>query len=322
MRDKMVPRNNSYSDDTMPRGSIYLNSFRVRLSHGISRLLLQNYPELKGVLFIQSKLRETLCRWLTPSIQGFVVCPTLYNIDLLVNAEDWIGEYVCIFGEYEAGTISVLQNYLHKGDIFLDVGANIGAISCVASRLVGDEGSVYAAEPNPKNYKMLNANIRLNKLKNVYPFQTALGSIEAVAQLYNKNEKDSGMASLIRDEKAIGRGIEVTVTSIDKLLEENQMRIPDFIKIDVEGYELEVLKGATGLLQSLNAPTLCIEYVKQMSRKRGNAEDIYDFVKSINNYSVYKLKRTSFMPSKLILIQKEGLPDHDNIFCFPHTYKV
>jgi FkbM family methyltransferase len=297
-----------------------INSIRIRVAHKISYLLLKEYPKLKGVLFVQNKLREKLCRRLAPPVQGFVVCPTLYGIDLLIDTEDWIGEHIYFFGEYEAGTISVLQDYLHKGDVFLDVGAHIGAISCVASRLVGDKGSVYAVEPNPKNYKMLNENIRLNKLKNIYSFQTALGSVVSAAQLYNRNEKDSGMASLIRDERAIGHGTEVTVTTIDRLIEEKHTGIPDFIKIDVEGYELEVLKGATGLLQSVNAPILCIEYVKEMPRKLGVAEDIYDFVKSKNKYSICKLEKTKFQPSRLIEIQsRKELPDHDNIFCFPNT---
>ncbi len=300
----------------------FSNSVRIRMAHATSRLLLQNYPELKGISFIQGKLREKLCRWLAPPIQGFVVCPTLYGIDLLIDTEDWIGEHIYIFGEYEAGTISVLQKYLRKGDIFLDVGAHIGDISCVASRLVGDKGLIYAAEPNPKNYKILNKNVRLNKLKNVYPFQVALGSVVSVAQLYPRDKKDSGMASLVRDEKAIGCGTRVAVTTIDTLIEEKHVGIPNFIKIDVEGYELDVLKGATKLLQSTNAPILCIEYVKEMPRKRGVTEDIYDFVREINKYSFYKLKRTSFMPSRLIETRKEELPDHDNIFCFPNNREV
>lgn len=316
----MAARTDSYNNLTMQSVFRYSNTIRVRMAHKTSWLLLQNYPELKGISFIQGKLRDKLCRWLAPSTQGFVVCPTLYNIDLLVDTEDWIGEHIYFFGEYEAGTISVLQDYLHRGDVFLDVGAHIGAISCVASRFVGNKGSVYAVEPNPKNYKVLNENIELNKLRNIHPLQTALGNVVSIAHLYTRHKNDSGSDSLIRDEKATEPGIKVTITTIDTLVEEKQIDIPDFIKIDVEGYELEVLKGARELLQSSHAPILCIEYIKEMPREKGVAEDICDFVKSVNRYSVYKLKKSSFMPSKLIEVQnKDELPDHDNIFCFPLT---
>ena len=122
----MAARTDSYNNLTMQSVFRYSNTIRVRMAHKTSWLLLQNYPELKGISFIQGKLRDKLCRWLAPSTQGFVVCPTLYSIDLLVDTEDLIGEHIYFFGEYEAGTISVLQDYLHRGDVFLDVGAHIG----------------------------------------------------------------------------------------------------------------------------------------------------------------------------------------------------
>ena len=73
------------------------------------------------------------------------------------------------------------------------------------------------------------------------------------------------------------------------------------------------------MLESQHAPILCIEYIKGMTREKGVAEDIFDFVKSINRYSICRLKRTKFMLSKLIEVQKEELSDADNIFCFPPT---
>jgi FkbM family methyltransferase len=298
-----------------------VNSRRLRIARKLSWSLLRNYSEVKPIAFIQDEIRYRLCRWLVPPIHGFIICPAYYGIDFLIDSRDWIGKGIYYFGEYEAGTIFVLKNHLRRGDIFLDVGANIGDISCIASRFVGVEGSVYAIEPNPKNFAILNENIRINKLENVCPFQVALGGSVSTAYLYKRNKNDSGMDSLIGN-KNTNRALRVAVTTIDTLIEERQMPNPSLVKIDVEGYELEVLKGARKLLESQHAPILCIEYVKAMAREKGSAEDIFDFVKSINDYSIYKLSRTKSIPSTLIEVQKEDLLGPDNIFCFPSTRKL
>ena len=88
------------------------------------------------------------------------------------------------------------------------------------------------------------------------------------------------------------------------------------LKIDVEGWELRVLKGAKYMLQSEWAPIICIEYSKIQSSDE-QLLDIYSYILSINDYVVYKLKRGKGMQSKLIKITNSSeLPYHDNIFCF------
>ena len=129
-----------------------LDNLRFHISRNVSNLLLHSY-RVKGALFLRNKL----CRWLVPKPKGPVICPTLFKVNMLVGpiSNKGLERAIYYFGEYEAGTISVLKKTLHKGDVFLDVGANIGFLSCVGARFVGNDGLVYAVEPHPEIYKIL-----------------------------------------------------------------------------------------------------------------------------------------------------------------------
>jgi len=257
---------------------------------------------------------------LVPSPVGPTVCSTIFGVDMLVDPvfDKGLERSIYYFGEYEAGILSVLRNLLRKGDVFLDAGANIGFLSCIAAHFVGNSGLVYAVEPHPEIYRMLKYNIHINKLRNVRPLNIALGAEVSKARIYDNFSINRGSASLIRPEGASEElGEEVEVTTIDTLIKNKQLRIPTLIKIDVEGFELEILKGAKTLLSGSQAPMLCVEYSDLHPQHGGITRDIYRFIKSVNNYSFYKLRHGKGIPSELVKISEEQeLPYHDNIFCF------
>jgi FkbM family methyltransferase len=254
-----------------------------------------------------------------PRAQGFVICPTLYDTNLLVNTSDFIGDAVYKTGLYEPGIIWFLKEHLHKGDIFCDIGAYIGDTACIASRFVGDEGYVYAFEPSLDNYKMLYENIRRNNLRNVKSFRIALGSEKSVANISIRTSLNRGADSLV-PKKIEDKSCEITsVTSIDLLVENQDMKIPNLIKIDVEGYELEVLKGARNLLKSKQAPILSLEYIRSFSRVGYNVKEIYEFIKNVNDYYIYEFKKgIRIKEYELREIKKEKDIKTTNIFCFPY----
>lgn len=162
----------------------------------------------------------------------------------------------------------------------------------------------------------------MNKLKNVKALNIALGSKVSEARIYDNLDINRGAASLIRPKNVNSDlGKKVKVTTIDMLIENGQISVPTLIKIDVEGFELEVLKGAQKLLRSQQAPILCVEYSSLHPQFGGRTIDIYRFIKQINDYSVYKLQYGKEVPSKLVRVRREHeLPNHDNIFCFPDRY--
>lgn len=94
-----------------------------------------------------------------------------------------------------------------------------------------------------------------------------------------------------------------------------------FIKIDVEGFELNVLKGAQNTLSKENAPIICMEYVKRLQSLNNNDISIYNFIKGVNSYRLFQLEKSSNTISKLIQVEQEkDLRDCDNVYCFTENH--
>jgi len=131
---------------------------------------------------------------------------------------------------------------LNRGSVFVDVGANIGYYTLVASNLVGLSGRVHAIEPIPSTVAILKANVKLNGCSNVIIHETAAWSSKGKLVL-RVPKSWYGLASFARD------GVSVTVgaATLDELLQNEDF--VDCMKIDVEGAELEVLRGAKSILK-------------------------------------------------------------------------
>jgi FkbM family methyltransferase len=151
-----------------------------------------------------------------------------------------------------------------QGDIVVDVGAHIGKYTLIASKRVGENGKVIAIEAHPGNYEMLNRNIKLNGLTNVIPLNYAVYSKETKIKLFLPGKKPNQtiyntlISSRATDEEKF---IEVNANTLDNLLQKNGISHAEvnWIKIDVEGAELEVLKGAYDIMSNSKNITLLIE---------------------------------------------------------------
>ena len=135
-----------------------------------------------------------------------------------------------------------LKRVLKPGGMVVDVGANIGMIAMQAAKLVGPSGRVIAIEPNPRILAYCEGNIRLNHLKNVTVFQTALG--DQVGNVSFHCDRADDCSRVISE-----GGITVPITTLDKLMGNEPEDKIDLLKIDVEGFELSVLAGAQQTLR-------------------------------------------------------------------------
>lgn len=283
-----------------------MKSFRLKFSRNISTFIIKFFS-IKGVWFLWQKFLSYGHR----PLSGFVICPTVFNGRLLVNTSDYIGDMVFKEGLFDLTLIWFLSKYLHKGAIFCDVGANIGDTSCIAALFVGKKGYVYAFEPSTDNYKMLCTNIEINNLKNVYPLKMALGVEKGEAFIYIRNPSNRGMDSLVF-KKGDESGEVVEINSIDFLIENNKMKIPNIIKIDVEGCEFAVLKGAVNLLSSNQQPILIFEAYH-------DGEKIFTFIKEVaSNYRFYKYTN-ALKGSALKEIKSPKDMKAANVYCFPYS---
>lgn len=164
-----------------------------------------------------------------------------------------------IFGSSEPPVQMALAQRLHPGDVFYDIGANMGFFSLIAARIVGATGWVYAFEPVLENAAIVRANANLNGLQNITLREVAVGGSTGTAELL-LTEWDGGSClstSAVRPSELISRR-NVRVIALDDFIPEDNLRLPNFVKIDVEGVELEVVQGMTKTITT-SKPVLLYE---------------------------------------------------------------
>lgn len=291
-----------------------IRSNLMRLSHKIN-FFLRKHP-FKGAY----RLTRFISGVLVPSphkLKKPVIVKTPFGFDFWVEniEKPGVENYVYQYGIYEVGTISVIRACLREGDCFLDIGSNVGLMTVVAASQTGPSGKVVAFEPEPRVRGIIQKNVELNQFKNVTINDFAIGSESGALKLHLQDEISLGSATLSRQENG-NDGIEVKVKKLDDYLQETQIPNIRMMKVDVEGWEHEVLSGAQQLLSSPDAPIICVEY-SQLSHEEDEIKDVYKFITSVNDYHIYKLKKTKDWFSNLIKINSDAdLPDHDNLFCF------
>lgn len=151
-----------------------------------------------------------------------------------------------ILGFYEVELVSLLEKYLKPGMVFYDLGAHWGYFSLLASKLVGTQGKVMAFEPMPENYSRLQRNVRANGIENLNIFHLAISDHNGQIKFSNTDDSFANSYLNVGDKS----GVLVDTVSLDSFAQEEKNTPPDFIKIDVEGAELDVLKGAKNLIHT------------------------------------------------------------------------
>ena len=173
------------------------------------------------------------------------------------------------------------------GSSVVDVGANVGIFAIKAAREVGRDGSVLAIEPASNAFAKLNRNIALNRLDNIRAVRCAAGADAGEGLLFIKRWGDGNSTFCETPEHTI-RKENVPIQRLDEIVRVAGLKRCDFLKIDTEGAELEVLKGARSLLAE-SRPEVAIETHAFGSK----AEDVIDFLKSFG-YSAKYQSNTSF----------------------------
>lgn len=202
-----------------------------------------------------------------------------------------IRQYGC---NIDMEAINAFQYLLRKGEIFLDIGANIGWQTIFGSRIVGDNGKVYSFEPDEKNYAVLERNIQLNNLSNVVAVQQALADIEYTGALYSStiNFGNHVLDPAFLDPRVHSTHNKVSVTTLDKFLETNNIDIKKIglVKIDVEGSEHRVLAGGEKFF-SQQRPNIILEFSPSQMRQCGRSVfDIFSFIDRLG-YSPYQIEK-------------------------------
>lgn len=202
--------------------------------------------------------------------------------DICYNAYRMFGE------DYEHETVSLLRQNLRKGDTFLDIGANSGYFSLYMAGLCS---RVIAVEANPRAYERLRANIELNNFMNIEPFNIALSDKRGTARFWvdEGNDGESSLSPVVLPYSAARRTfIDVQTDTIDNILLGGGA---DVMKIDVEGFEHEVLKG--GMRTIGNIRLIVFEQSLDILDRKDEAIDknvVISFLRD-NGFTVRKITR-------------------------------
>jgi FkbM family methyltransferase len=177
---------------------------------------------------------------------------------MVYNKNDvYIGRAIEKYGEFSEGEVEVFRQLVGAGDGVIEVGANLGTHTLAFSRMVGREGRVYAFEPQRIVFQTLAANLAVNSVVNVECFQVAVSDKPGSLKLPDIDYTVEGNFGAVEIER-YQAGIKVPIVTLDDFLDLPPNRKIKFIKIDVEGMEQGVIRGAEKLI-SAHAPFLYVE---------------------------------------------------------------
>jgi FkbM family methyltransferase len=182
-------------------------------------------------------------QWQLRKIFGQFPCELkLGGSSLLVDRPGGVAALVNAMGEYDYNNMRLLQLLLADGGTFIDVGANIGSYTLIASE--NPKAKVISIEPHPKTFALLEENVARNGRHNVKCLNIALSSYDGEAELTDASEPS--LNRVVPNGECAGQSLRVTTRRFDALFKELGVK-PDFVKIDVEGHEIGVLSGVGDL---------------------------------------------------------------------------
>lgn len=227
----------------------------------------------------------SVVRWLIKILPRLSVCAPP---GLVLQSPSYLGEFKVMIdtlypierkmltGEYEKMTLKVIDNCVRPGDVCFDIGANVGPITFALVKATTPRGKVYAFEPGPPIYQRLVNNIVMNPLyqESIIAENLGMGDSPGVLlwaeDLRPEGRGNAGLRS--------GSGVPVKVTTLDCYCQKYGIDRINFIKIDVEGMEYEVLKGSEMVLRNMK-PLVYFESLAEFDASSG-----YTFFESIEKY--------------------------------------
>jgi FkbM family methyltransferase len=205
-----------------------------------------------------------------------------HGINYSLDISDYIEH--AVYFDYRDDAREELIRLATNKKVIIDVGVNIGAMLLSFARLIPN-GMVIGFEPDAKNFLKARENLKLNDFGNVRIIQKGLGEEAATVKLFRVNEGNEGMNRILSDaEHALEKDFafdEIEIVKLDDFADENKLDRIDLIKIDVEGYELKVLRGAEQVLRKYS-PVLFIELDDDNLKAQNNsAQELILFLNEI-----------------------------------------
>ena len=280
----------------------------------IIRAYIRYAPLALGKSWLYMKIASTHIIWRTYS----ATVKTRYGTKVEICLPDQIQTRIYFFGVWEPNISAFISQTLAPGDSFVDVGANIGYFSLLASRVVGPSGNIYAIEASPTIFSKLKRNVKLNQNQNIKLFNQAASDKTGTLDIFIAPQENLGATTTVAEvARRKGHALEAKVEArpLADIIGEDHLLAARLIKIDVEGAEMSVIQGVAQLLPKFsNMTEWIIEISPQAIEEAGkSAGELLSIFKNAgyhlycisNNYSDEFYLR-SFTPAPLVKI--EGIP--------------
>jgi FkbM family methyltransferase len=221
----------------------------------------------------------------------------------------------------------IIKKILPENPVIIDVGAYIGSYSLRYSTI--PDSLIYAIEPIKSNFNLLSKNIQENKVDNVRYYNLGMSNKNGKMFFGNPTKKqgwrftledckDKAFSSVYADKvfknKKIINGEYSVVQTIDNFVAKSKIKKVDFIKIDAEGHDLNILKGANKIILKYK-PILQVEAIDYILQLAGlNVDDLINYIKGLNLYNLYYFTKNSKSIKK---IEKNNYPRGMNLLLIP-----
>lgn len=220
--------------------------------------------------------RRLLPVMLEPVFQPFVPIRVQVErgVNLLLDPQDWVSRVILDTGVWEPDNWAAIRQHLASGGTFVDVGAHIGYYSLKAAEVVGPAGHVIAIDPNPEIIRQLRDNISASEARTISVQPVACADAEGTLELFAARGVNTGQTSLSHaNASQSGQAVttyRVRARPLDDILREERVSRVDVVKIDVEGAEFLVLKGAQDMLDRYH-PVLLVELIESQLQAMGTS---------------------------------------------------
>ena len=285
---------------------------------------------------VLGRLGAVLNRLFLRNVNVALRCGETVRADL--SHRDW--DRIARRGFHELGADRFLCDFLMPADVVIDIGASCGPITLVAAKRILPGGTVYAFEPDPDNFRDLQAAIRRNRIRNVHLENQALGERSATVGFvrpqgawgaFQLSEHPDGESEFASDERPATWETEFAsqrtkrfttqMVSLDEFVERCKIQVVHLVKIDVDGPEPSILKGMGRLLSSKCPPALLVETSRYNLEFGWSFEDMFGFLTSFG-YRIFAGRRTSDHIIPILQasdLRTKLLEPHQataNLFCF------
>jgi FkbM family methyltransferase len=242
-----------------------------------------------------------------------IIAPYHVNLLMYLDIHSWVERKILSAGYFERWVDTFLERVLKPGYVAIDVGANSGCHTLVMANAVGSKGKVVAFEPNPRMFDRLQANVQLNRFDNVDLCPVALSDQNGIVTLHipKVGDYNQGLGSIhsANLENASDQ-IDVPKISLDDWVNQHCPSRIDLIKIDVEGHEMLVFKGAYQTLKNFK-PILIFEFSERQWRNAGVATEEVEKLLDDLQYDLYVMRRT------ITTSIRSGISEEGDILALP-----